>query len=120
MALLVDVEEGRPSRLALAEGRSWREVITAAAFSARHRHRGPSAPASARVIAFDGRLGDQVWTRVRASGRSARLTFAADRIVTTSADGRVWVAEGGAGTEVRSVPVEAQPRGASLARTAGR
>ena len=42
------------------------------------------------------------------------LTFAADHVVTTSADGRVWVADADTGTEVRSVPVEAQLVGATL------
>ena len=117
VALLVDVEEGTSLELALAEGRSWREVITAAAFSPT-RTLWSSAPAWARSLPSTPARGSGVG-RGSAQRKVSTLTFAADRVVTTSADGRVWVAEGGTGTEVRSVPVEAHLVGASLTPDGG-
>ncbi|MDQ0373955.1 NACHT and WD repeat domain-containing protein [Cellulomonas humilata] len=118
VALLVDVEEGTSLELALAEGRSWREVITAAAFSA-DTDTVVLGTSLGAVIAFDAASGDQVWEEGPHQRKVSTLTFAADRIVTTSADGRVWVAEGDTGTEVRSVPVEAHLVGASLTPDGG-
>ena len=118
MALLVDVEAGTSVELDLAEGSSWREVITAAAFSPDTDDRGPRHQ-HGRGHRVRGRLGDQLWDKAPHQRQVTTLTFAADRIVTTSVDGRVWVAEGGTGTEVRSVPVEAHLVGASLTPDGG-
>ena len=118
VALLVDVEGGTSVELALAEGSSWREFITAAAFSP-DTDTVVLGTSMGAVTAFEAASGDQVWDEGPHQGKVSTLTFAADRIVTTSADGRVWVAEGGTGTEVRSVPVEAHLVGASLTPDGG-
>ena len=109
VALLVDVEErdvrrARPRRGQLvARGHHCRGI------QCRHRRRGPRHQ-HGRRHAVRGRLRGSVWDRA-APRKVSTLTFAADRIVTTSVDGRVWVAEGDTGTEVRSRAGRGPPRG---------